>query len=169
MRKKKSEIITEFIASLCEKENHKSLGEQWKQKRFSEKGYTFWADTAFPVRIYCELPKELTNIEKGRCLECTQWLEVGTNMLYYRSNNIHKPLTIRSLAKRLNISERQCQRFIKRMLETRVIAREQGKLFMNPCYFVRGKYLNYHLYQLFKRELDQVLPQWVVARYEAMV
>ena len=79
MRKKKSEQITEYLIALAEKGNYKSPGKEWQERRFSDQGYAFWLN-ANPVRFYpgYGLPKEVSDIDKGRFITCMHWLECDT-------------------------------------------------------------------------------------------
>ena len=158
---------TKFIASLATPPGPKTEGEQWRSKRFDdEKGYLFSLGGA-PVRMYpgFPLPDEVSHADVGHLLGCLQYLQPETNLLFYRSNVKRKPLTRAMLAKRLGISYRQCSRFIQKMEKLRVIAVEDGGIYICPVYFFRGKHLRYALYARFKDQLDKVLPGWVVDKY----
>ena len=166
MDDKAKEQMTQFIAGYAVPPGPQSEAEQWRSKRFTEKGYLFSLGGS-PVRMYpgYELPKELTPGYIGHCLECTQYLEPETNMLFYRSNQERKPLNREKLAKRLGISYRQCCRFIEKGIKYGIIVVEEGRIYINPIYFFRGKHLRYALYARFRDQLDKVLPSWVVDRY----
>lgn len=167
---KKKKQLTRFLTGLAEptntKQTKKSEGETWKDRRFTKKGYLFQPSLT-PVLMFpgYDLPKELTNTEVGRCLTCAYYLEPETNMLFYRSNQEHKPLKRERLAKRLGISYRQCCRFIQRMVDYNVMAVEEGRIYICPVYFFRGKHIRYALYSRFKDQLDKALPQWVIDRF----
>ena len=159
----------EYMLSLSEVEpDNAPPGRHWQDKRFTENGYLFWLN-ANPIRMYpgYSLPDELTMAEIGRCLECAALLEKGTNMLCHKVNGHYKALSMNMLAKRLGVCRRQCYRFVQKMIDTRVMVKVDRKLFMNPIYFFRGRYLSFYLYGLFKEELDRVLPKWVIERYNA--
>ncbi len=145
-----------------------SWGKEWQDARFNDEfGYHYWLNEV-PVRIFpaCGLPK-ITKAEKANLYDCALLMEAETNMLSYRCNdNWYKPLTIPMLAQRLELSERQTYRFLSSMYEKRIMASEQGRIYMNPCYFFRGRYLSYHLFRLFETDLRSILPQWVVDRYD---
>lgn len=163
----KKDTVTNFIASFAEPVLPRSEGEKWQSKRFDdEKGFLFSLGGS-PVRMYpgYQLPDKLTHAEVGRLLDCAQYLEPETNMLFYRSDQERKPMKREMLAKRLGISYRQCCRFVQRMEAFKVMHIEDGRLYMCPIYFFRGKYLRYALYSRFKDQLDPVLPAWVVDKY----
>ena len=143
-------------------------GEQWLDKRFpsQEKGYKFWLCKS-PIRCFtgCALPDTLTAAEKGHVYECAMLIETGSNMVAHRVNGVYKPLPVGQLATRLRLSDTQCYRFIKHMIDLRIMAREGGRLYISPIYFFRGTYLRPHLFFLFEEDLSSVLPDWVVQRY----
>ena len=143
-------------------------GQEWQNERFDEeRGYSFWLNET-PIRSFpgCTLPKTLTQADKGTLLDCAMLMEAGTNMLCRRVDGYYKPLTPPKLAEKLGITERQVRRFLKKMFENRIMAQEEGRLYINPCYFFRARYLSYQLYHLFETDLRSVLPAWVVQRYE---
>lgn len=143
-------------------------GQEWLDKRFPspEKGYKFWLCKS-PIRSFvgCDLPDSLTAAEKGHMYECSMLLEPTTNMLFHRVNDVRKPLSVAALGKRIHMSPTQCYRFVKKMIDLRIMAREQGRLYVSPIYFFRGTYLRAHLFHLFEEDLASVLPQWVVDRF----
>ena len=143
-------------------------GKQWQDRRFrsEEQGYKFWLCRS-PVRCFtgCALPDTLTASEKGHVYECAMLMEAGTNMVVHRVDGVYKPLPVSQLAPRLRLSDTQCYRFLHRMCDLRVMAREQGRLYLSPIYFFRGTYLRPHLFFLFEEDLASLLPQWVVDRF----
>ena len=144
-----------------------AYGSEWKDKRFNlEKGYSFWLN-AVPVRMFtgCALPSSVSMVDCGRMYRCAMLMQARSNMLFYHANGVDKPLTVAKLAAKLGINEQRCRQFVKRMTDARVMVREDGRLYVNPCYFFRGKHLSFSLYQLFQTDLDSVLPQWVIDRY----
>ena len=143
---------------------------RWKEYNFDrERGVRYMANVTAAVRMFQPLPKELSAAEIGMLLGCLRYLETESNMLYYRSDRVHKAMSVTKLAEKLGKSTGHIYRFITKLCKLRVLAREQGRLYVNPCYFFRGRFLSYHLYRLFKPELSAVLPVWVVERYEGNI
>ena len=139
----------------------------WKEYNFDrERGVRFMANVTAAVRMFEPLPDEVSAGETGLMLRCTKFLESESNMLCYRSNTEYKPLNASKLAKKLNMSTSHIYRFIHRMCRLRVMAKEKNRLYLNPVYFFRGRYLSWHLYKLFEPELQTKLPAWVVGRFE---
>ena len=143
-------------------------GFEYLEDRFPDvdTGCRFWL-TKSPVRIYpgFALPASVSNGDKARLLDCVQYLQTETNMLYYRSDTEQLPLTVPGLAKRLHMHPRECYKFVQRMIDARVMARQDGRLYVNPIYFFRGVRLKSHLFFLFERDLTSVLPGWVVEKF----
>jgi len=143
-------------------------GKQFMKDRFPdlEEGCRFWLTKA-PVRVYpgYSLPASVSAADKGRVLDCVHYLQPGTNMLFHRVDDEQRPLTVPLLAKRLRISERECYRFVRRMVEARVMARNDGRLYINPVYFFRGVRLKSPLFFLFEADLSAVLPAWTVEKF----
>ncbi len=139
----------------------------WKDYNYDvEKGFRFMANNTTVIRMYKPLPDTLSVGEVGMLLDCAQFLEPESNMLFYRSDRSHKAMSVRKLAAALGMSVSYVYRFVSRMCRLRVMAKEQRRLYINPIYFFRGRYLSSHLYSLFRQELQLVLPQWVVDKYE---
>ena len=143
-------------------------GQDWKDKRWDvAQGYSFWVGT-HPIRCFggISIPNNISNSDMGLLFKCAMMLDTDTNMIVkHNSNGLSKSLNATSLAKQLGISVRQCQYFIQRMVAKGVIKREQKRMYINPLCFIRGRYLSWHLYNLFRSDLDHVLPQWVIDRF----
>lgn len=169
-RENRFETIMYGIVSNAEIQNlPKSRPISWKEYNFdTEKGFRFMANVTTVVRMFEPLPDEVSAGEIGMLLKCTKYLESESNMLFYRSDCTHNAMSVIKLAEKLNKSTRHVQRFVAKMCKLHVLAREQKRLYVNPCYFFRGRYLNYHLYSLFRPELQAVLPAWVVDKFETM-
>lgn len=164
-----NEIIKNAITE--QKPKHEPGVVSWKAYNFdTDKGVRYLANMTTVIRIYTPLPDELTAAETGLTAEIVmRFLGNETNMLCYRSDRDYIPLTAKKIALRINKSASHIYRLIAKLCKLRVMAREQGRLYINPCYFFRGRYLSYHLYHLFKPELSAVLPSWVVERYEGNI
>ncbi len=168
---KKQSRINKILIKLAEEAKPKYYTENplptsWKAYNFDkEKGVRYMANVMHVVRIFKPLPKEITAAETGMLLACIPFIEAETGMLYYRSNTVNKPMSISRLSAKVGKSASHIYRFVRRMCELRIMAKEKHCLYVNPIYFFRGRYLPYHLYDLFKPELDAVLPRWVIDKY----
>ena len=143
-------------------------GAEYLQDRFPDvdTGCRFWL-TKSPVRLYpgYTLPRCLTSADKGRLLDAVQYLQTDTNMLYHRVDAEQRPLTVPLLARRLGMGTRECYRFVRRMIDAGVMARDRGRLYVNPIYFFRGVRLHSYLFGLFERDLASILPAWTVEKF----
>lgn len=164
-------ILSDGVAYGADEENtneEKSSGQQWKDSRFSkEHGYSFWL-RANSVRMFQKgfsLPKTLTATEKGYMYDCAMMLQANTNMIVKHYCNYDIPANSKIIADELGINLRSCQRFLKSMKEKNIIKEDNGLLYVNPIFFICGKYLSWHLYKLFQEDLDHFLPSWVIDRF----
>ena len=168
----KEEPLTEGIADAkAEKEYSAPTGSEWKDKRFKlDKGYSFWL-SAVPIKHFsgCGLPASVCDSDAGKFYRCSLLLQAHTNMLFYHSRGEEKPLTVQKLADKLGMNVQRCYKFVQHMCDLRVMARDNGRLYINPCYCFRGRHLSWHLYRLFEQDLESVLPDWVVRRYNGEV
>ena len=168
MNSERDELLAGVAAAGRAWEEFNPEGRQFMQDRFPdvETGCRFWL-TKSPVRMYpgFPLPETLKPADKARLLDCLQYLQPETNMLYHRVDDEQRPLGVPGLAKRLGMGVRGCYRFVRRMVEARVMAREQGRLYVNPVYFFRGTRLKSHLFFLFEPDLTCVLPAWTVEKF----
>jgi len=150
------------------KERFRSFGKQHLDDRFpnNEKGYRFWLNKS-PIRMYpgWELPKSLTPAEVGYIYRCAMMMETQTNMLKHHVDGRDKPLTMPQLAMRLDMSLNYCYRFVGKMCDMGVMAREDGRIYINPVYFFRGVNLKQHLFFVFEEWIAGLLPHWVVERF----
>lgn len=149
---------------------------QYKAERFkSDKGYMFHCGkNAVKCWMDQPLPVEFKEAELGRLWKMTWWIEADSNRLSYIGNGgIRKPLTRTLLAKRLGITQRTCDNFVWKLLRAGLLKKSEimtkdgraWEFYMNPLYFFAGKWLPPWTYFLFKEELDEYLPEWVIERY----
>ncbi|PWM78658.1 MAG: hypothetical protein DBY32_04045 [Phascolarctobacterium sp.] len=139
-----------------------------------DNGYLFWCNRE-AVKSYkgYGLPTELSETETARVYRLSLMTHKGSNLICYRSGNVVKPMGVERIARYLNISQRQAVAFLRKMIDMRVVGRVKvqiGKTFetqyyINPIYFFNGKWLNYNLYFIFKKDLDEILPEWVKNRF----
>lgn len=168
-----ADVLADGIAGAATYTEYKETGgREWKRYRFNpDVGYSYFLG-AHAVRSFpggWELPADLSATECGHMYRCAMMLQPRTNMLVKHHKNYDRPLTIEGLAKELGISTRQCQRFIKRMEDRRIVKRQDGHIYVSPIFFIRGRMLTWHLYTLFSDDLDAFLPQWVIDRFNGDV
>ena len=169
----KTSVLSEWIVDKADVYNkYKTEGQQWKDDRFDIKsGYSFWLSSN-AVRMFpqgTELPKEINASMCGYLYRCAMMLQPKTNMIVKHYKNYDKPMCREMLIEELGISERQFYRFIKMAKDKRIIKEHDKKLYMNPIFFICGRYLTHQLYTLFQEDLDAFLPQWVIDRFNGDV
>ena len=142
-----------------------------------EKGYLFQPNRdsvkSFPG---CGLPEDLTETETARLYRLSLTIHKDSNLLCYTSRNAAKPMNTSKIAAYLRLSPRRTALFLQRMIQRRIIGRVKVKIgnsqetqyYLNPIYFFCGKWLNVNLYFLFRRDLDRMLPGYVIQKYGEM-
>lgn len=141
----------------------------------AEKGYLFFNKRG-AVKTFngIDLPETLKDEDIGKLYKLSKKTFKTTNMLMYRSHNTILPMQAKHIAKTLGITEKYAKMFIRKMINSRIMAKVTVKnsefpckiqYYMNPIYFFNGKYLNLNLYLLFKDDLDMYLPQWVKDKF----
>ena len=144
------------------------LGRDYKKARFPdvETGYRFWLAKE-PIRMYpgFPLPHSVRPVDRARMLDCVQYLQAETNMLFYKIGGQDMPIPPATLGRRLGMNQRETYRFLKRMIDAGIMARDEGRLYVNPMYFFRGIRLKSHLFFLFEDDLTRILPAWVVEKF----
>lgn len=165
---KNDELLAGVAAAARAYEDHPTGGREYMQDRFPDvdTGCRFWLTKA-PIRMYpgFTLPSGLSHADRSRLLDCVQYLQPETNMLFHRVDDEQRPLSVPLLARRLGMHPRDCYSFVRRMIDARIMARERGRLYINPVYFFRGTRLKQHLFFLFESDLSSVLPAWAVEKF----
>ena len=148
--------------------NQPLSGKEWKNKRFSEEyGFSFWL-CVHPIKSYIgyDLPNDIGDSDIGKLFKLAKLLQKDTNLIVRHYENYDKPMNDEMIAKVLNINTLVCKRFLRRMIRKRIMYKDDiGHFYINPIYFFRGQYLSWHLYNIFQEDLDCVLPQWVIDRF----
>lgn len=142
-----------------------------------EKGYLFWHRKNF-AKTYQDVPfpDSMSVMDIGRMTLLSKKIWSNTNMLGYRGNGGVKPYTVEQLGMIIGCGPRQAHRFVARMIELGVMARVETKVegsrevqfYINPVYFFSSNRVPLNLYLIFRKQLDAVLPWWVIQRYGDM-
>ena len=148
----------------------------FKYNRFNdEKGYLFrpTANIISTFKINNKLiSMGLSHVNIGKLLI----LAINTdndNMISHYYNKKYHPAEISHISEMINLCERRCIKFIKDMIDIGVIAETcsntkhhvEIQYYLNPLYFLSSKYLSPSLYMLFQKQINQVLPDWVIDRF----
>lgn len=133
-------------------------------------GYLFWARKK-QCRTFSdvELPECLTYTERGRLLNLTKHIELGTNCLVKRTNKGYTHMSDQDITKALGLEGRRGIALIRKLMTAGVIGKMvlecEGiittQYFVNPIYFHAGKRLSKTLYRVFAKHLEQHLEKWV--------
>ena len=163
------DVLADGIAGRAEqRDTNRRSGMSWKRYRFNlENGYSFFLGAA-AVRYFpggWELPKDITPADCGHMYRVAALLQPGTNMIIKHHKNYDRPITVLQLADELGISADHCKKFLLRMMHRRIIKKQDGHYYVNPIFFIRGRYLTWGLYHLFQEDLDPFLPDWVIDRF----
>ncbi|WP_289049158.1 hypothetical protein [uncultured Acidaminococcus sp.] len=147
---------------------------KWFSNFRRKQGYLFKPQAHF-VRVFTgiKLPSEIKSKDAYRLYLLIDRLENGTNRLVYRSDHSNLSMHIGHIADYLDIAYASASRFVTRMIRAGVMAKGTIKVgdkkniayYLNPLYYIRGKWLTYELYTLFQDQLDPVLPTWVKRKF----
>lgn len=139
------------------------------------KGYFFGNQVGAKRYLKNKFPENISDGEAGKLLKLFFNVEPNTNLLVFRSGNVNKAMQKENIAKRLGMSVRSCSRFLNKMVKLNVMAKvvveknniskKEDNYFFNPVYFFAGNWLRYNLYVLFKKDLDGLLPRWVISKF----
>ena len=139
-----------------------------------EKGYLFWVRKNHARSFHgIPYPKEMSDSDIGKLARLAKHIWSNTNMLAYRGNGGIRPLDIDGIAEVLDLKPRRVRSYIKKMVTLGVMAKSRTKVgdvvedffYINPIYFCSSKRIPLHLYLIFKKQLDEVLPTWVIQRF----
>jgi hypothetical protein len=155
--------------------SEKSLA--YKGRFDAESGYLFWSQRNF-VKSFpgVELPEELTDDERGKMDRLSHKVFSNTNMLAYQSRDGVTPYGMKDIQDTLKVGQRQTYRFVDKMLRLGIMARNtidcKGErtiqYYLNPMYYFSSNRLSLNLYLLFKEQLDEVLPKYVIQNFTAL-
>jgi len=141
-----------------------------------KKGYLF-KNKAYSFKSFKNEPKLSTLVSNyshiGRLYVLAENTYADTNMISYYHNKKYYPAKISHISEMIGLSEKRCIRFIKDMIKLGVIAEAfihtkyqvEIQYYLNPLYFLSSKYLSPSLYMLFQKQINQVLPDWVIDRF----
>lgn len=139
-----------------------------------EKGYLLWPRKNF-ARSFADIdfPAQMTMIDRGRMATLAKRIWSNTNMLGYRGNGGVRPYDYSKIGEVIGLKERQARTFVDKMVRFGVMAKVnieiEGKkeihFYVSPLYFFSSNRIPLNLYLIFRKQLDAVLPQWVIQRF----
>lgn len=142
-----------------------------------ESGYLFWSQRNF-VKSFpdVELPSTMRDDEIGKMDKLSHKVFADTNMLAYRGHDGIEPFGLKEIGETLKLAERQTRRFVDKMLLLGIMARliidtkgqKTTQYYLNPMYYFSSNRLSLNLYLLFKDQLNDVLPKYVIANFQML-
>jgi hypothetical protein len=158
-----------------------NTGEEFSTKIYTfpatfdeDKGYLFWTRKSFAKSFLdVPFPSEMSKLDIAHMTLLSKHLWSNTNLLGYRGHGGIKPYGIDDIAQAIELKPRQTYNFIQKMIALGMIARvdvrtEQTKethYYVNPIYYFSNNRLSLNLYLIFRKQLDEVLPDWVKNKF----
>ena len=138
-----------------------------------DRGYNFKYKSTF-VKSYAEieLPFAFTDNECGKLYRLSKRIYSASNLLARRTMNRIVPMTLKEINDCVGVHRVNFKKFWDKVLEYRVvkvvvIGKEEFYCF-NPLYFNSTRYMPLYVYQAFKEELRNHIPDWVAVKYKEM-
>ena len=146
----------------------------------NEKGYLFKNRSYYfkGFKVDNRLSDKVSDFaDIGRLHVLAENTYADTNMIAYYKNKKYYPAGIKEISEMIRLCERNTKDFVKRMIDLGIMAKaivnsnEQidVQYYLNPLYFLSSKYLSPGLYMLFKKQLDEHLPQWVINKFNEYI
>ena len=135
-----------------------------------EEGYLFWCrKSSIKSFLDVPLPNTFTWAEKGRINELKHYMLKDNQLLAYKSKNCIKPIGIGELCKIVDLRDRACKDFVKKLKDNGIIKeiKTNGNVYyaVNPIYFLKSKRITLTMFLWFQDEFRRVLPLWVIDKF----
>lgn len=134
------------------------------------RGYNFKYKSAY-TKTYTEieLPKEFTDSECGKLYRLSKKIYSNSNLLARRSNSEIVPLSMQDIIEQVGVHRSNFYPFWGKVEKYRIIKLIDigGMKFycFNPLFFNATQYMPLYVYEAFKEELKDEMPEWVHERY----
>lgn len=123
-----------------------------------------------------DFPADFTKVDRANMDILADHMWSNSNMLGYRGHGGIKAYDIPGIAKLLECSVRQAERFIKKMKSLGLIAQVKKEIndyveiqyYLNPIYYCGVERINDTLYALFATEIGsikKIVPEWAERLY----
>ncbi len=131
---------------------------------FRKAGVRLFADVRFPVGM--------TDSEIGKMTILSKEMIGKTNMLGYRQNEKIIPYTALEIGCMVGLSGSRARAFTNKMrklhIMQKVLVNGDPQYYINPAYFMAsGQRLTLDLFLLFRNELTNIIPDWVMKSFLA--
>lgn len=137
----------------------------------TEEGYRM-PSQKLGARIFNDIqfPDEMSYGDIGKMTCLAKMMIAKNNMLGYRGRRKIVPYTAEEIGGLVGLSGRRAKEFVWRMLNSRVICKEQSdgetRYFVNPAYFLaNGQRLSFDMFIRFQEDLIPLLPKWVINEF----
>ena len=139
-----------------------------------EKGYLFKSRARSLNFSDEEFPSGFSFIEKGMLFELMHYIYKDSNILSKRTKHGIRPLNTKDMLKILGLEKSQVYKLINKLIEHSILARvkiEVGskteiQYWLNPFYFLSGKYVSPTLYFVFRDYLKNLVPDYIRDKFE---
>lgn len=139
-------------------------------EQVNEKGYALMKNAYKVYRFKnVSIPKELSDSDVGKFFRLEDYL-YKDNSLRIKRNNRQVPINRNDLAKIWKVSDKQVRNIVNNLKDYGLLCeatfetmKQTVKVFyVNPLYMMVGLRVNKSLYDLFKDQLANYIPQWAV-------
>lgn len=124
-----------------------------------KRGYKWRNRGKYVIRMSgdAELPAELTDNDVGKLYKLARCVHYVSGVLTTRGR-FNAPLTMKTIAKELNISDSVARRYISKLKELNLIRQDEHRCYyLNPLYF-SPTYVNKELFLLWKDQIEKYIP-----------
>ena len=112
--------------------------------------------------------------EKGMLFELLHHTYKDSNILSKRTKNGIRPLKTEGISNILGLGKSQTYSILNKFIRYKIMARVKielgGKIeiqyWLNPTYFLSGKYINSNLYFVFRDSLFNKIPEYIRDKFE---
>ena len=154
---------------------HPKTGEYAEKKnyvdmQFNDDGYLLGKNRKH-IKSFQDItfPDEFTWAERGRIEAIRHYILKDNQLLVYRGNAGINPITVKEMCRILEMSDRQCKSFVKKLKQYKVIKEVNiggiSYFCFNPLYGLKDKRINLTIFIIFQDELKDVLPNWVISKF----
>lgn len=131
---------------------------------FTEKGYMLHNNKPFVKLLNVEWP--VSKMDRSKLLDLATYMNKSNALM--RKDRPQHPLTIPLIAEIIELSSNRTYPWMKRLIDSGVMKKDDGFFYVNPLYMVAANRLSPELYRIFEKELTDHIPDWVKSKYKEM-
>lgn len=140
--------------------------EQMKFYPFTDKGYLLHNNHSAGVKVMHRIEWPITTLEKSKWMTLLPYIDKNNALM--RHDRPTKPLTVKLITPIIELSEKKVYVWMKRMLDTNVIRKDDGFFYVNPMFIMASNRMSPELYRIFKDQVEGHIPDWVPKRYKEL-